>query len=50
MGTGASRMSEPFPAENSEVDPATGIPLSLKRLSADATVLPMSKHRPVLLR
>ena len=43
MGTGASRISEPFPALFGAVEPAYGSPSSMNRDNAALTVLPMSK-------
>src|SRR5437667_9950633 len=50
MGTGASLIKEPFPADCGSFEPANGSPFSLNLSKAAATVRPMSKHSPVLLR
>ena len=49
-GIGANRMSDPLPPERASVSPAKGFPSRSNLRSAAATVFPMSKHRPVLLR
>lgn len=43
-------MREPLPALYGSLWPLTGSPISLCLVSAARTVLPMSKHFPVLLR
>ena len=50
MATGARRIRLPLPADVGAVDPANASPVVWKRWRASFTVLPMSKHFPVLLR
>lgn len=50
MGIAASRMMHPLPAEYGSFDPLKESPVCQNLRSATATVLPMSKHLPVLLR
>ncbi len=49
MGTGASRMMQPLPAAPGLTDPEKGSPVRSNFRRAEAVVLPMSKHRPLLL-
>src|ERR1035438_7231743 len=48
IGTGASRIKEPFPALPGSVEPAKGLPARSKVLSAPEVALPMAKQSPVL--
>ena len=45
---GANLIRLPLPAECESVEPAYGSPVCSKRASADTTVPPMSKQRPLL--
>lgn len=47
IGTGASRISEPLPADIASVGPEYGSPVRSKRTRASRVVPPMSKQRPV---
>jgi hypothetical protein len=49
-GIGASRMSEPLPADRASVGPGYDSRVSSNAARAARVVVPMSKQRPVLLR